>query len=477
MEIGWDEETGSMNLESLESAIHAYRRAVEEMPENTVFTGNLGDALRQSGKLTEAWDLLSKAVEGGSDSSEDAFAINSLARLEDERSYNAQGSDSSAADWENSGEHYRSAAVNGSGNIDFQRDYAWWLYRERRLEESTEFYRRAGEMDSSDASLPYGEYSCFLELGNEKNALEALERALTVKPTDQGMLADKADLLGAMGDAEAGKIIFGGVLVNTEKAPWALERMAEFCTLRAEEAEPENPVPVVSLDSPGVFTVESLITRIRTSDGDKWRQLALNAWEEARHPEPDNPRLRAGFAAALLAAGRRKEAGELLKKDTGNPDSMNLLGRLELLDSSLRQQSKKHLDAAASSNPDIPRFHADIGYWYYLEHQWEKALEAFRQAADRAPHSPEYAANTGICAYVSGYFEEAVVYLQRALAMGGEHADWQNALGLSLMASGSPVQALEAFRSACLSNPLSEVFPANLAMAHETLHTPSGTLQ
>ncbi len=477
METGWDEEAGSMKSESLESAIHAYRRAVEKMPENTVFMGNLGDALRQSGRLTEAWELLSKAVEGGSDSSEDAFAINSLARLEDERSYAAEGSDSSAADWENSGKHYRLAAVNGGGNSDFQRDYAWWLYRERRLEEAIDFYQRAGEIAPSDESFPYGEYSCFLELGNEKSALEALEKALLIKPSDSGMLVDKADLLGSMGDAEAGERLYREILINTEKAAWALERMAVFCTLQAEKTEPANPAPIVSLDNPGMLAVEDLITRVRTSDGDKWRLLALNAWEDVRHLEPDNSNARAGFAAALLAVGRREEAGELLKKETGNPDAMNLLGRLELLDSSLRRQARIHLDAAVSSNPDISRFHADIGYWYYLEHQWEKALEAFRQAADRAPHSPEYAANTGICAYASGYFEEAVVYLQRALAMGGEQADWQNALGLSLMASGSPLQALEAFRSACLENPFSEIFPANLAMAHESLHTPSDTLQ
>ncbi len=477
MEIGWDEEAGSMKTESLESAITAYRRAVSAMPENTVFMGNLGDALRQSGKLTEAWDLLSKAVEGGSNSNEDAFAFNSLARLEDEKSYSSEGSDFSANDWENSGEHYRIAAANGSGNSDFQRDYAWWLYRERRLEESIDFYRRAGEIDLSDESLPYGEYSCFLELADEKSALEALERALLIKPSDSGILADKADLLGALGDAEAGERLYRDILLNTENAAWVLERMAGFCTLQAEKEEPVTSPPVVSLDNPGMFDVESLVARVRTIEGDKWRLLALNAWEGVRHLEPDNSNVRAGFAAALLAAGRREKAGELLKKETGNPESMNLLGRLELLDSSLRFQSKIHLDAAVSLHPGISRFHADIGYWYYLEYQWEKALEAFRQAADKAPHSPEYAANTGICAYASGYFEEAVVYLQRALALGGEQAEWQNVLGLSLMASGLPLQALEAFRSACLENPFSEIFPANLAMAHESLHTPSDTLQ
>jgi len=483
MEIGWDESLGSMIQESLESAIYAYRRAVDMIPENTVFMGNLGDALRQMGKFSEAWDLLKRAVEGGSDSSEDAFVLNSLARLEDERSYTGEGSDSSVSDWAESGKHYRIAAENGSGNSDFQRDYAWWLSRERRLEEAIDYYHRAGVIDPSDETLPYSESICFLELGNEKAALESLDRALMIKPADPGMLVDKADLSGALGDTAAGERCYREVLLKTDQAVWVWERFGEFCTLRAEEAEPSYSDPFIVLDGIALFPAEDLLFQPRSAEGDKWRNQALSAWEEAWHLEPDNKKIRMKYAAALTALGNVQLAEDLLERVVGDHQSLNLLGKLELYrsfrlaDTGLRFSAKDHLLAAVKINPEVSSYHAGLGYWYYLELQWEKALEAFRQAADRAAQNPEYAGNTGICAYAAGSYKEAVAYLTRALTLGENRAEWQNALGLSLMASGSIEQALGAFQSACLADPYNNIFTANLAMAHESLHTPSLTVQ
>ncbi|MCK5248937.1 MAG: tetratricopeptide repeat protein, partial [Spirochaetaceae bacterium] len=483
MEIGWDEQSDSMKPAALEEAVKAYRRAVDIVPESLIFLGNLGDALRQSGKWTEAGEFLEKAVEGGSDTGEDAFAVNSLARLEDERSYASEGSDSSAGDWENSGHHYRQAAEIGDRNADFQRDYAWWLYRERRLEDSINFYRRAAVIDPSDDSLPYGESVCWLEFGDEKAALEALEQALKIKPSDPLLLADKADILGAAGQVDDAERLYRDVILKSEEAAWAWERLAEFRDSRAEEAEPPFEAPVLSLDGPECFDADSLITGSRSPAGDRWHRLALKAWDKALKTDPDNPKFKARCGAALMAVGRRDKSRDLLRQVPGNADSLNRLGRLELTDAlktddrNLWNSSKIHLTSAVESAPLEASYHADLGYWHYLMNNREKALEAFRQAADRAPENPEYAANTGICAYASGFFDEGAAYLRRALAMRDREAEWQNALGLCLMASGYSNQALEAFRSACLSDPQSDVFPANLAMAHESLHAPEGPLQ
>lgn len=483
METGWDEVLDSMKPSSLEAAVAAYRRAVEVIPESSVFLGNLGDALRQSGKWTEAAELLEKAVEIGSDTGEDAFAVNSLARLEDERSYTAGGSDSSAGDWEKSGHHYRRAADIGDRNADFQRDYAWWLYRERRLEDSIDFYRRAAEINPTDESLPYGESACWLEFGNEKEAMEALERALKIKPSDPILLADKADMLGAAGRAEDAEHLYSDVILKSEEAAWAWERLAEFRERRAEEAEPPDEAPVLSLDGPECFDADLLIAGNRSPIGDQWRRLALKAWNKALKTDPENWKFKARCGAAWMAVGRRDKSRDLLSQVPGHADSMNRLGRLELIDAlkladrNLWNSSKIHLSVAVELAPLEASYHADLGYWHYFRNNREKALEAFRQAADRAPENPEYAANAGICAYASGSYDEGAAYLRRALTMRDREAEWQNALGLSLMASGYPDDALEAFRSACLSDPQSDVYSANLAMAHESLHAPEGPLQ
>ncbi|MCK5735945.1 MAG: tetratricopeptide repeat protein, partial [Spirochaetaceae bacterium] len=483
METGWDENSNTTDPGAIDSAVHAYRRAVGLLPENPVILGNLGDALRQSGKLAEAADFLEKAVEGGSSSSEDAFALNSLARLEDERSYSVEGSESSAADWERSGDHYHQAAVNSLENADFHRDYAWWLYRERRLEESLASYRRAGNIDLSDESFPYGEYTCYMELGDERAASEALNRALVIKPDDPLMLADKADLLGITGKVEVAERIYHELLSEAGSPAWIWERLAEFRGVRAVEAEPSNTVPMIFLDDFEQFDFEMFVSGSHSSDRDRWRHLTLDAWGKALNIEPENHYYKIQFAAALMDTGQFEKAGEILKRELGNANSLNRLGRLELYkarklgDEKLLSVSKGHLIAAVKAIPEVSSFHADLGCWYYLESRWKKALEEFRQAADREPECSEYAANAGICAYASGNFNEGVAYLKRALSMGGSIAEWLNVLGLSLLAVGSQHQALEAFRSACLADPFSDVFPANLAMAHNSLHIPAGPLQ
>jgi len=483
METGWDDASEVMIPGFLDSAVHAYTRALKIVPEDSVFMGNLGDALRQKGQFTQAEKYLRKAVESGTDSVEDAFALNSLARLEDEKSYTVESSDSSASDWAGSGVHYRTAAEIGSGNADFQRDYAWWLYRERRLEEAIDFYRRAEEIDPTDESLPYGASSCFLELGKEEEALKALERALLIVPDDTGMLADKADLLGSRGNTAAAEKLYRDILQKTEKASWVWERLAVFRDLRAEEAEPRRTVPVLSPDEPQILDMEIFLYRSRSTRGGPQRYAALKAWNKAWILEPENTGIAGGYAAALLAAGHRDKAGEMLKTIKDLPEALNLLGRLELYesckrsDTDFRSRAGGHLSGAVNANPETPSFQADLGFWYSFEHQWEKARDAFINAVDGDPRNPEYSANAGITAYKAGYFEEAAVYLERALALGGNHADWQNVLGMVLLASGNPKRSLDAFRSACLADPFNEIFPANLAMAHESLHTPSGILQ
>ncbi len=489
MESGWNEPMTLIENEALDEAIAAYRRAVELSSDDAVFLGNLGDALRQAGKWTEAAELLAKAVENGSDTIEDAFAVNALARLEDERSYAVEGSDSSAEDWQKSGDHYHRAAVISAANADFQRDYAWWLYRERRLEEAIAFYRRGASLDPSDDSLPYGESICWLELGNEQAALTALEKALEIKPADIVMIADKADILGATGNADLAERLYRDVITRSEDAAWTWERLAEFREHRALEAEPAKLIPELSLAGPGHFDAESLVADSPSPAGESWRRLALTAWEKALKIDPDNRKLRARCGAAWMELGNREKSLELLSSSTlltGEPwtsDCLNRLGRLEILEAlstgspEMWNLSKNHLTAAAEISPMEASFQAATGYWNYLKGDWLKALEAFRQAADRAPGAPEYAANSGICAYATGSFDEAAAYLRRALTLRDSEAEWQNTLGLSLLASGNPGEALNAFRSACLIDPRSELYPANLAMAHHSLHAPEGLLQ
>jgi tetratricopeptide (TPR) repeat protein len=489
MEAGWDDEHNEMNKERLRLAIVSYRRAVELDPENPVFLGNLGDSLRQAGDFTEASGVLERTVKYGGRGSDPAFAVNSLARLMDEKSYSIETGGSTESDWEHAGDFYLQAAQIGYENADYQRDYAWWLYRERRLDSAVEYYRRAQAADPHDSSFPYGEYACHLELGNLSTALEALNRSLSLDPADPQKLADLADITGSLGDETEAERIYLDVLRHGGEESWVLERLAEFRESRAEITDPEDPAAVVSIHGPVFFPAESLICGCANPEAVKWRSLALESWEKALDSEPGSRHFKARCGGARMALGLTTGTRELLigalsaDSPRENADVLNRLGRLDLFEAAgtgsidLWESSGNRLSAAAEAYPSVASFHAYLGYRYHLANDDERAFHAFAHAADRNPAYPEYAANAGICAWRSGRFAEGSAFLQRALSKKDHVAEWQNALGLCLLGTGDSAESLEAFRRASLLDPDNESYVSNIALAHMSLHTPRGLLQ
>jgi Tfp pilus assembly protein PilF len=489
MEAGWEDGHNEMNRDRLKLAIASYRRAVELDPENPVFLGNLGDSLRQAGEFTEASLILERTVKYGGRGSDPAFSVNSLARLMDEKSYSVETGGSTESDWEQAGDLYRQAAQIGYENAVYLRDYAWWLYRERRLESAIEYYRRAQAADPYDSSFPYGEYTCHLELGSVSTALEALKKSLSLDPADPYKLADLADITGSLGDEAEAERIYLEVLRLGGGESWVLERLAEFRESRAEATDPEEPDAPVSIHGPDFFPVESLICGGSNTEALKWRTLALEAWGKALDIEPGSRHFKARSAAARMALGFTTGTRDLLigalspDSPRENADVLNRLGRLELIEAvgtgraELWESSGNRLSAAAEAYPSVALFHAYLGYRYHLANDDEKAFHAFAHAADRNPAHPEHAANAGVCALRSGRFAEGSAFLQRALRVKDYVAEWQNALGLCLLGAGNSAESLEAFRRASLLDPDNESYVSNIGLAHMSLHTPRGLLQ
>lgn len=489
MESGWDEAAESMRKESLDNAIDAYRKAVDLFPENRVYLGNLGDALRQAGRWTESAELLNRAVKETKDSEPGAFAINALARLEDETSYTFEGSDEAADDWVSAGIHYRKAAEVDGENVDYLKDYAWWLYRERRIEQALEVYLRAEDLRPSDESIPYGIFSCRLDLGDEERAVEDLERALALKPDDPVFLADKADLIASLGDFEEADALYGRVVEIAENASWVWERRAELRERGATEVDDPVSPPLLPTDTSAVFDWNFVFHRERTAEGDRWRYAALEAWKRISDAEPDNSRISGCLGAVLMDLGQMEEARKLLEASLAQgvhlryAETMDRLGRLDMYEALLNDDEAKWVSAgerfasAVFSDSLTASYHADEGYRYWLKRDFGAAAESFLRAHDREPKIPEYAANAGFCASAAGRYEEAEVLLRRALTLGGHSGEWENALGLVLMALGETTGAIEVFRMACLSNPESDLFAANLTMAQSAVYIPKGPIQ
>ena len=480
MEIGWDESSGSPEMEMLQKALEAYRRAVDIEPENTVFLGNLGDALRQAGKWIEADEVLGRALKNNDTSDEGVFALNSMARLLDERSYASEGTDAAADDWADCGNFYQKAAVQGKGNIDFIRDYAWWLYRERRLEEAIEQYRRGMVIDPGDEALHYGESMCWRELGDIKQALSAMGRALALKPSDMHITAEMADLLGEDGRPGDGEQLYAELLRSTDEKTWVWERLASYRDRLADESEGLQIPSTLPMEGDVPLEVAFLISRGRSRTSNHWRNLALIAWERAYETDPGNKMYCGRIGAAWMDLGYPEKAREFLQKSlihsVGDSETYNRLGRLHLAAGDMASALHR-LEDAADSSPLKAVYWADLGYARFLNDDFKTAGDAFRQALERDPENGTYAANTGISLYRGGDADEALTFLYRAVKTGGGKGRWRNALGLVLLATGAHGEALDAFQEACVAEPSNDLFAANLKLAYATLHAPGGLLQ
>ena len=480
MERGWDADHEELDPEYLKKAVEAYRRAVEAEPEGQAHWANLGDSLRHSGKWKEAVEALKKAGDL-------PFALNSLARLEDQRSYDEEDMELSASNWESAGEHYRAAADGAAGNPEYDRDCAWWLYRESSPGEAVKYYSRASAALPEDRELAYGEYQCRSALGEESEAMEALERALSCDPENTQMLADKADLLASMGEVKQAVGIFNRLLERDEDKERTWRRVAEF---RERQLFPENDggltIPRFHVDSPPSLGEDFLTGLSRPDPRGSAHKEALEAWEKAVSLQSDDKTVRGRLGLALMYNGRIEESRRVLEESLirggawQDAPLLRALARMDIAASDAEGSSAaavQRLELALEIFPNAGLFWSDLGLCYAVDGLWTKCFEACASAADREPENSVMLANAGIAALCSDKAEAAVDFLRRALEIDSSDAEWENALGLAHLAAGDHSEAVEAFRAACLNDPQNQEYSANLAMACKSFNIPNEIIQ
>ena len=440
----------------LDLAIDAYRKAVELSPNYPAFLGSLADALCQAGRWTEAFEALEK---GG----DEPLVVNHYAHLLDERSTESDEFTRSSSDWERAGEYYAKAAELAHDSPEFYQDHAWWLYRERRLEEAISVYKQALTYAPEDGALLYGEFSCWRDLGDDETALQVLERAMASYPDEPMMIVDKADILENLGRKEEAEKLYEELASLDEKPVWLWARLAELKERRAAADEERRRGPRLSINSPPVYDVDSFYAVPMGGDEKKRETQSL---EEK------------------LSLGQFDEVKALLEESLAHGPSpseyrkRHLLGVLELLGSQRDPEAAiRCFTQALAMSPRSWRILADLGLAYAFQEDWNKSFSAFFSASEINPQDVLLAANAGIAAYRSGRFNDAADLLGRAIQEGGADAELNNALGLTYLAQKKTSLAQEALQNALIADPGSDEYAANLMMVKEGRRIPDKSLQ
>jgi hypothetical protein len=97
---------------------------------------------------------------------------------------------------------------------------------------------------------------------------------------------------------------------------------------------------------------------------------------------------------------------------------------------------------------------------------WDRAIEAWRKAAQLDPRSADNHLGLGIAAYHAGRYREAIAAYESALLILPQSATVQTKIGVAWLVLGEVAQAIDNLKKAILIDPESSSAHFNLGIAH-----------
>ena len=177
----------------------------------------------------------------------------------------------------------------------------------------------------------------------------------------------------------------------------------------------------------------------------------------------DNQHLRSGsvLRRTLLHAGMRRAAGSIstyrgLAKIGFAIAACLSAGSLALCPGAWAAcAGPASLEARIHAHPDAGAY-AELGVWFYENHQTECAAEAYRSGLKLAPDSARLNYLLGGSLYAAGRFEEAVVPLKKAVRLNPQELQAHLLLGAALARLGRNQEAASEWSAALKIDPNSK---------------------
>jgi protein O-GlcNAc transferase len=164
-----------------------------------------------------------------------------------------------------------------------------------------------------------------------------------------------------------------------------------------------------------------------------------------------------GLGLAAMELGNYEEAETSLQRAIaldGQAEFHNSLGTLRKKQGRITEAMAVYRQAI-ERDADCADAHYNLGNCLVLNREPEQAAESFQRALKANPQSPAAMAAMGQTLRSLARSAEAIPYLQQAIALAGDDADWNCDLGDAFQDSGEIAPAIMAYRSAIRSNPQS----------------------
>jgi len=292
------------------------------------------------------------------------------------------------------------------------------------------------------------------ERGETAGALGLLENVLDQNPGHPGALHAKGTILAVKGDFQEAELLIRKALSASPDDSLVGHSLATIFRMTGRNKEALEILKPAHKNSPG--NVQILL-----SLGEVYNALddfanAVLALEQADKLAPKSPAILVPYSKALSRTDNLKDAVILANISIQlKPDSIQVLENASEICFRAGQVLGviKCLEHLVALKPEEKRYHSDLARFYEKTHQFEKAYQAHQNLWDDKTATAFDYAKAGEYAYYAQHAPEAIVYLEKSLALEAKSAHCWTFLGRCHSVLGDTKAATDAFHKAVEADP------------------------
>ncbi len=323
-----------------------------------------------------------------------------------------------------------------SPRLDFFRSNS--LASSKHFDESLPPIRRAVDREPGNAHFWTHLGARCEDLGKHKEALEALDEALSIDERFVEALDLRARIFEGMGKRSEAVAAYRLAVSRVGDSAELWSNMGYLlCDDPGHLEEAENALERALALRPDLARTYIVLGKLRDRRGDV--EGAVAAARKAVELQPTEADFHRALGCALWKANHLQEAIPEYRRaiflDAGFADARNELG-VVLRDAGDRTGALEVLREAVRLHPKHADLRNSLGELYYQSGDNDRAIEQIREAIIQRPGDASFHFNLGIALTSKGDHEGTIQAYRECVRLDPNHADAQSNLGVELMSRG-----------------------------------------
>jgi tetratricopeptide (TPR) repeat protein len=298
-------------------------------------------------------------------------------------------------------------------------------------------WKKALEMDPSDAKAHINIGTALMETGQMDAAIVHLQKAIDLNPVNANAYSAMASAMARMGKA-------GDAVSYYEKSlqlrPDDAKLQNNLGLALAQTGHTAEAIPyyrkALELDPGSADSYAHLgVALAQTGQADE----AIPMLEKALELDPKNEPVESNLGGALTQKGRLEDAIAHSRKALAlNPRDAQAHTNLAiaLTNAGKADEALTHFEKAVQLVPDEASFQSNLGAALAQRGRVAEAIPHFQNALDLHPKDVQAMVNLGIALASTGKVDEAIPHLERAAELAPNDAGVETNLGAALVAQG-----------------------------------------